>query len=168
MSCALLSGQGGRLWMVVQTDCSKSPFSPAAAFAPVFTGLDTAAASFIGNLESMDLTYGSEVHEVNVAQLLGATGTIKGVSKGSGQFVVIHDDDVPIGSKVLSGNMYDFCATLDFTDPTGSDAAGKVVGRCRVGQFQAPFNLGGEPVRITIPFTTDGKVYGQIIGQSDT
>lgn len=154
--------------MVVQTDCSKSPFSAGASFSPSFTGLDTTAASFIGNLESMDLTYGSEIHEVNVAQLLGATGTIKGVSKGSGQFVVIHDADVPIGTKVLSGNMYDFVATLDFTNPTGSDSADKVTGRCRVGQFQAPFNLSGEPVRVTIPFTTDGKVYGNIIGQSDT
>lgn len=169
MACRYLSGKTARLWMVLAADCSKAPFSPAAAFAPVWTGLDTAAATYIGNFTAFpNLQYGSAINPVNTAELLGSTGTVEGVESGQAAFQVQHDGDVPIGDKVKSGKLYDFVITFDFTTPGGANAADKIVGRLRTGPFGVPINLNGENLLINIEGQTDGPVYGDVIGQDNT
>lgn len=180
-NCTYISGQNLRGWMteVDGTTCPFAPFSTGATFAPVFTGYNTSHADFLDSLESFNLTYGSEIHEVNTAELLGATGTVKGTDKGNGEIVWIADASQPIGDIVGSGKLYDAVFTVGIpsagsvvaynpgTTPA-TDASDAAVGRLRVGQFQFPANANGEPVRITIPFITHGKWYGDLIGQSNS
>lgn len=163
---------------MLAADCAKATWSATETFLPVYkqggAALTIASTSFIGNLESIsDFTYGSEIQEINIASLLGATGTVEGVSKGSGTFVVIHDSAKPIGGTlgaagygILSGGVYDFVVTVGFTVPDAAavDAEGTITGRCRIGQVGFPVMLSGEVIRINLPFITDGRCFGDLVG----
>lgn len=165
--CAYESGAGTRLWIVEVSTCANAPFSTGATFSPVFTGLTTSSASFLCGMESVNISYGSEIQEIFVAALSGTTGTVEGVKKGTFELVIVHDSEAPIGDVLESGSLYDFVLTFNESNPSGSDAADKVVGRFRAGMFQMPINLNGEVIRVTVPGTVDGRVYGAILGSTD-
>lgn len=171
--CAYTDGSELRAWMtaVTASNCGNAPFSSGTTFAPSYAGLDTTSADFVGALESFNMTYGREIQNVNTAELLGATGTTRGVASGSGEMVVIVDVENPIGDIVQSGGLYDFVVTIgELTSgvviPVNatSATAEKIAGRCRIGQCQVTLNENGEPVRGTFPFTTHGLAFGLVLG----
>lgn len=154
--------------MVLVTDDSLAPFSVAATFLPVYTGLDTAHARYIGNfLGSPDLKYGPAINPTHTAECLGAEATVEGVESGDFNFQVQHDANNPIGSKIVSGNLYDFVVTYNFTNPSGSNSADKITGRVRVGQVTVPSNLNGDNIVVSLQGKTHGKVYGDVIGRAN-
>lgn len=176
-NCSYASGDSVRLWCTAVTagNCSNAPFSSGTTYSPSFSGLDTTSGDFVGALESFNMTYGREIQTVNTAELLGATGTTRGVASGSGEAVVIVDVENPIGDIIQSGGLYDFVATVGKlvsgvvvpVNATDADAE-KIVGRSRIGQCQVTLNENGEPIRGTFPFTTHGLAYGLLIGAEDS
>lgn len=175
-NCSYSSGSLARAWLVAVTsgNCSNAPLSTGTSYSPVFTGLDTDSADYVGQLESFNITYGHKIEEVNTAELLGATGTVMGVAAGNGEMVFIADPENPLGDIVQSGSLYDFVVTIGKLSsgvmiPVNASTSGaeKIVGRLRVGQCQAQINESGEPVRLTMPFTTHGLTYGLLISSID-
>lgn len=172
-NCSYSSGANLRLWctQVTAGNCSNAPFSSGTTFSPSYTGLDTTSADYVGAAESFNLTFGYEIQNVNTAELLGATGTVRGVAGGSGEMVVITDTENPIGDVIQSGALYDFVVTIGKltsgvvvpVNATDADAE-KITGRCRFGQCQLTLNENGEVIRGTFPFNTHGLVYGLAIG----
>ena len=162
-SCNYQSGSGARLY-VQAADCTKSPWSPAAAFAPVFTGIDSDSANFVGNFSGIpDLAAGFDTVQVFTAAGNGWSSTIKGAASGSGSFNLIMDKDAPLGGQIVSGSLYDFVITFGFTEPTAAiDASDMIVGRFRAGKASIPVQVSGEAVTISIPFMTNGEVFGDV------
>lgn len=171
VSCNLLSGAGFRLF-IQPADCTKAPWSSSSTFSADFTGVDSDSAYFLGNFSGVpDLRVGFANQEVYVAAGEGFSSTIKGASSGSGTFNIVMDKDSPIAGasagalgSVRSGTLYDFVITADFSDPTGTDGTGQIIGRFRAGQFSLPLQLSGEPVTLSIPVNFHGRVYGDILG----
>jgi len=163
-SCNYQSGNGARLY-IQAADCTKSPWSPAATFAPSFTGIDSDSDAFVGNFSGIpDLSAGFDTVQVFTAAGNGWNSTIKGAGSGSGSFNIVMDSDAPLGDQIVSGNMYDFVITFGFTEPAGSDASDMVVGRFRAGKPSLPVQLSGEAIMISIPFMTNGQVFGDTLG----
>lgn len=101
--------------------------------------------------ESADLTYGSNVQEYNSRAGGGATKTVDGVESGSGTLNGFYDPADPIFSELTTGSL----VALIFRESQGGVELAK--GNARLGQFNLPqFNRDGTPVRVSIPFTTDG------------
>lgn len=176
MSCSYSGGHNLRAWLVEVTagNCGNAPLSSGTTYSPSFSGLDTTSGDYVGAVESFNLTYGHEIQNVNSAELLGATGTVRGVAAGNGEMVLIADPENPLGDVVQSGALYDFVVTIGKltsgvvipVNPTTADSE-KIVGRLRVGQCQATMNENGEPVRLTMPFSTHSLCYGLLIGSPD-
>lgn len=173
-SCDYQSGAGARLYIQI-ADCTKAPWSVAATFTPVFTGVDSDSDYFLGNFAGIpDLGAGFDTVQVNTAAGNGWASTIKGAGSGNGSFSLIMDSASPLadgtslttGGKIRSGELYDFVITFDYTEPAGSDASDMIVGRFRAGKASVPVQVSGEAVSITLPFITHGPVYGDIAGLS--
>jgi hypothetical protein len=159
-SCNYQSGSGARLY-VQEADCSKAPWSSSATFNPSFTNVDSDSDYFVGNFSGIpDLSAGFETVQVFTAAGNGWNSTIKGAASGQGSFNLVMDKDSPLGDLIVSGNLYDFVITFGFTEPSGSDASDKVVGRFRAGKASLPVQLSGEAIMISLPFMTNGPVYG--------
>lgn len=166
-SCNYQSGSGARLY--IQTaDCTKAPWSAGASFSPSFTSVDSDSAFFVGNFSGIpDLSAGFDTVQVFTAAGNGWNSTIKGAGSGNGSFNVIMDSDAPLADQITSGTMYDFVITFGFTEPAGSDASDMVVGRFRAGKPSLPVQLSGEAIMLSIPFMTNGPVYGDVLGLSN-
>ena len=163
-SCNYQSGSGARLYIQL-ADCTKAPWSAATTFLPVFTSVDSDSAYFVGNFSGIpDLSAGFDTVQVFTAAGNGWSSTIKGAGSGSGSFNLIMDKDAPLGDMIQSGEMYDFVITYGFTEPTGSSAADMTVGRFRAGKASTPVQVSGEAVTISLPFITNGEVYGDSLG----
>lgn len=163
-SCNYQSGSGARLYIQV-ADCTKAPWSVAAAFSPVFTGVDSDSANFVGNFSGIpDLSAGFDTVQVFTAAGNGWNSTIKGAGSGSGSFNVVMDKDSPLADQIVSGTLYDFVITFGFTEPSGSDGSDKIVGRFRAGKPSLPVQLSGEAILMSIPFMTQGEVFGDVLG----
>jgi hypothetical protein len=166
-----------RVWctQVTSGNCSNAPFSSGTTFSPSYAGLDTTSADFVGALESFNINYGREIQTVNTAELLGATGTVRGVAGGTGEMVVVTDVDNPIGDIIQSGALYDFVVTVGKlvsgvvvpVNATDADAE-KITGRVRFGPCQLTLNENGEVMRGTFPYTCHGLAYGLVLGASDS
>ena len=166
-SCNYQSGSGARLYIQV-ADCEKAPWSVATAFLPSFIGVTSDSAFFVGNFSGIpDLGAGFDTVQVFTAAGNGWGATIKGAASGSGSFNLVMDKDAPLGNQILSGELYDFVITYGFTEPTGADASDKIVGRFRAGKAGVPTQVSGEAVLISLPFMTNGPVYGSPAGLSD-
>lgn len=169
-----LSGKGTRLWLKATTNDSNAPFSSSATFSPSYVdaqgtpvALGTASAQYIGNfLGAPDLKYGPNINPTHTAECAGAEATVEGVENGDCNFQVQHDAENPIGDKVVSGTLYDFVITYNFTVPTA--AANNITGRIRVGQVTVPSNLNGDNIVVSIAGKTHGKVYGDVIGRANS
>ena len=167
-TCKYQSGSGARLY-IQAADCEKAPWSSAAAFVPSFTGVTSDSAFFVGNFSGIpDLGAGFDTVQVFTAAGNGWSSTIKGAASGSGSFNLVMDKDAPLGDQIVSGELYDFVITFGFAEPTGADASDKVVGRFRAGKASVPVQVSGEAVMISLPFMTNGPVYGAAAGLSDT
>lgn len=177
-SCDYRSGKSARLWLVKVSsgNCANAPFSTTAVFNPVWTGLDTDAASYLGNFSKFpDLNIGSNINPVFTAEGNGWQKTVEGASMGNANFSVIMDASRPIGhasyANVKSGSLYDFVITFGFTDAadlTAGSADSAIVGRLRVGKIGSPIDLAGGNVEQSVEGLTDGPAWGWLIGQLNT
>lgn len=166
-SCNYQSGSGARLY-IQAADCTKAPWSAGATFSPSFTNVDSDSSYFVGNFSGIpDLSAGYDTVQVFTAAGHGWNSTIKGAGSGSGSFNVVMDSDAPLAEQIVTGNMYDFVITFGFTEPAGSDASDMVVGRFRAGKPSLPVQLSGEAILLSIPFMTNGPVYGDTLGLSN-
>lgn len=162
-SCNYQSGSGARLY-IQAADCTKAPWSSGATFTPSFTSVDSDSDKFVGNFSGIpDLSAGFDTVQVFTAAGNGWNSTIKGAGSGSGSFNVIMDSDAPLADQIVSGTLYDFVITFGFSEPAGSDASDMVVGRFRAGKPSLPVQLSGEAIMISIPFMTQGEVFGDVI-----
>ncbi len=101
--------------------------------------------------ESADLTYGSNVQEYNSRAGGGATKTVDGVESGSGTINGFLDPTDPLTTQLTTGALVE----IELKESAGSTTIAS--GFARLGQFNVPeFNRGGAPVKVSIPFTTDG------------
>ena len=102
--------------------------------------------------ESADLTYGSNVQEYNSRAGGGATKTVDGVESGSGTLNGFLDPSDSLTSQLTTGALV---AIVFRTNPGSPTTIAS--GNARLGQFNVPeFNRGGAPVKVSIPFVTDG------------
>ena len=101
--------------------------------------------------ESADLTYGSNVQEYNSRAGGGATKTVDGVESGGGTINGLLDPTDSLTGSLTTGAL----VLIALKESSGSTTI--ATGYGRLGQFNIPeFNRGGAPVKVSIPFTTDG------------
>lgn len=101
--------------------------------------------------ESAELTYGTNVEEYNSRAGAGSRKTVAGVNSGSGTLTGFFDPSDSLLLELTSGALV---AVILRESATGKKLAS---GNARLGQFNVPeFNRAGQPVKVSIPFVTDG------------
>ena len=101
--------------------------------------------------ESADLTYGSTPQEYNSRAGGGSTKTVAGVNSGSGTLNGFYDPSDPLTTQLATGAL----VSIQLKESSGGSVLAS--GQGRLGQFNVPeFNRSGTPVKVSIPFVTDG------------
>jgi len=100
------------------------------------------------DLTKWELTYGANVEEYASRSGGGAAQTAKGLTKGSGSFEVMYNDDTPIQTLISEGQLVTLSLYVGPSDVhTGS---------ARIGEFSYSVDREGALSRVSVTFTTHG------------
>ena len=103
-------------------------------------------------MESWDLTFGSNVHEVNTRSGGGYTTTVDGVHSGRGSLSgFIDPDDSLASASITTGTLVTLTLRHTITGPVVA------TGQARLGQFSYSAARSGEPQPVSIEFVTHGE-----------
>lgn len=100
--------------------------------------------------ESWELEYGSNIHETNARSSGVGTGTVDGVESGSGTITGFVDTSDPIWGQLTTGSLY----TVQLQHTTSPSSYW--TGSARIGKWGTGASRGGDPQKVTIPFTCHG------------
>ena len=113
------------------------------------SGYLTIGASTPIEITKWDLTYGANVEEYASRSGGGSAQTAKGLTKGSGSFEVIYNDDLPITQLISEGNL----VTLTLFHGANDSQTGTA----RIGEFSFSIDREGAIQRVGVTFTTHGS-----------
>lgn len=119
-----------------------------AAFSGKEGSVAVGASNDMAELLEWTLEYGSNIHEYFSRAGSGAGQTVDGAHSGSGTLRLNFDPTNPVAALLPTGSL----ATLTLNLASG----GACTGSARIGKHSYGAKISGEPLEVTIPFTTHG------------